>query len=86
MASPLNPMVRIVNKSSAFLILEVACLSSDILASVSLIPEPLSTTWISVLPASFTISLISVASASIAFSINSLTAEDGLCMTSPAAI
>ena len=85
-ASPLKPMVLILNKSSIFEIFEVACLSKHILASVSLIPLPLSTTCTNALPASFTISFISVAPASTAFSSNSFTALAGRCITSPAAI
>ena len=76
-ASPRNPMVFIRNKSSIFLILEVACLSKAILASVSLIPFPLSITCIKALPASLIISFISVAPASTAFSSSSFTALAG---------
>ena len=43
-ASPRNPMVLIENKSDDCLILDVACLSRDIRASVSDIPHPLSVT------------------------------------------
>ena len=43
-ASPLNPIVVRENKSSEFLIFEVACLSKAILASVGDIPLPSSVT------------------------------------------
>ena len=76
-ASPRKPIVFILNKSSIFFILLVACLSKAILASVSLIPLPLSTTEINALPESDTISLIEVAPASTAFSSNSFTALAG---------
>jgi len=68
------------------LIFEVACLSKQILASLSLMPLPLSITCKSDFPASLMISLISVAPASTAFSNSSLTALAGLWITSPAAI
>ena len=77
-ASPLKPMVFILNRSSIFLILEVAWRSNAILASVSLMPLPLSITCINALPASLTTRLISVAPASTAFSSSSLTALAGL--------
>ena len=85
-ASPLKPMVFIRNRSSIFFILEVAWRSKAILASVSLIPLPLSITCINALPASFTKSLISSAAASTAFSNSSFTALAGRWITSPAAI
>ncbi len=85
-ASPLKPMVRMLNKSSAARILEVACFSKHMRASVSLIPQPLSITCIRALPACFTISLTCVAPLSMAFSSSSLTALAGRCITSPAAI
>ncbi len=85
-ASPRKPMVRMVNRSSALRILEVACLSRLIRASVSDIPLPLSIICNSVFPASFKINLTWVESASIEFSISSLTADAGRCTTSPAAI
>ena len=85
-ASPLNPIVLIRNRSSILVILLVACRSKAILASVSLIPLPLSITCTRALPASLTINLISVAPASTAFSNNSFTALAGRCITSPAAI
>ena len=85
-ASPLKPLDLILNKSSAFEILEVVCLSKQIDASFFDIPIPLSITWINVFPASFILILITVALASIAFSRSSLTTEAGLWTTSPAAI
>ena len=85
-ASPRKPIVRIVNRSSILRILEVACRSKLIRASVGLIPLPLSITCISSLPASLIISCISVAPASMAFSNSSLTADAGRWITSPAAI
>ena len=42
MASPLNPMVFILNKSAALASLEVACLSKQSCASAGLMPDPLS--------------------------------------------
>ncbi len=85
-ASPLKPIVRILNRSSAERILEVACFSKHIRASVSLIPQPLSITCTRLLPACFTISFICVAPESIEFSSSSFTALAGRCITSPAAI
>ena len=77
-ASPLNPLVCNLNKSSATLILEVACRSNDSLASIVLMPFPLSITCIKVFPASLIISCIDEDEASIEFSNNSLTTEAGL--------
>jgi DNA mismatch repair protein MutL len=77
-ASPLNPIVCISNKSSADLIFDVAWRSKHILTSVSLIPHPLSTTCKSVFPASFTNNFISDPPASNAFSSISFTADAGL--------
>jgi len=85
-ASPRKPMVLMRNRSSMLLILEVACRSKAMRASVSLMPLPLSVTCTSALPASFTNSLISSAPASTAFSSSSFTALAGRCITSPAAI
>ena len=85
-ASPLNPLVTRASKSSAVEILDVACLLKQSLASSSLIPFPLSTTWIKVRPASTTTTAISEAPASTQFSITSLTTEAGRPTTSPAAI
>ena len=85
-ASPLKPIELMLNRSLASRILEVACLSKLIRASVAVIPLPLSSTCMSVLPASFMMSLISLALASRAFSISSFTTEAGRWITSPAAI
>lgn len=62
------------------------CRSKASRASVALIPQPLSTTWMSERPASFMMTVISEAPASTAFSTSSFTTEAGRCMTSPAAI
>ena len=85
-ASPRKPLVSKLNKSCADDILEVAWRSKDKRASVSLIPTPLSTTWISVFPPSFIINLMEVEPASMAFSMSSFTTEAGRWTTSPAAI
>ena len=85
-ASPRNPLVCSANKSSDCLILDVACRSKAKRASVALMPNPLSTTWINCFPASAMINWILVALASIAFSSNSFTTEAGRWTTSPAAI
>ena len=85
-ASPLNPFVVMAKRSCAVVIFDVACLSNDNLASVSDIPDPSSITWINVLPESLIITLIFSPPASTEFSISSFTTEDGLCITSPAAI
>ncbi len=50
------------------------------------IPQPLSVMRIKSIPPPLTDTEISVAPASIAFSVNSLTIDDGLSTTSPAAI
>ena len=55
-ASPLKPKVYNENKSSIFFIFEVACRSKLMRASVSLIPQPSSTTCINARPASLIIS------------------------------
>ena len=85
-ASPLKPIVLILKRSSILLILLVACRSKAILASVSLMPLPLSMTVTEALPESVMINFISVAPASTAFSKSSFTALEGRCITSPAAI
>ncbi len=76
-ASPRNPMVCSVNRSSALRILLVLWRSKARRASVSVMPTPLSMICISVRPASFRITWMLVAWASMAFSINSLTTEAG---------
>ena len=85
-ASPRNPSVRIRNRSCSLVILLVACLSKQRMASSSDIPLPLSVTRIEVKPASTRDTSILVLCASIAFSTSSLTIEAGRSTTSPAAI
>ncbi len=85
-ASPRKPLVCKLKRSSADLIFEVAWRSKLSLASVTLIPIPLSVTCTRVFPASLITSVIEVAFASMAFSNNSFTTEAGRCTTSPAAI
>ena len=77
-ASPLKPMVFILKISSLLDILEVACRSQHIRASVGLMPMPLSITCTKALPASRKINLISVLWASMALSSNSFTTLAGL--------
>jgi len=85
-ASPLNPIDLTVSKSSAVLILLVACLSNANFTSSFAIPEPLSIIFICLIPPFFTSTAILVAPASIEFSTNSFTTDAGLSITSPAAI
>jgi hypothetical protein len=85
-ASPLKPSEDTVKRSSIDLILLVACLLNAISISSFLIPEPLSVTLINEIPPSFASTVTAVAPASIAFSTSSFTTEDGLSITSPAAI
>ena len=85
-ASPLKPKVLIKNKSFSFFILLVACGVKQSLASTLSIPFPSSFTLISFLPASIKLISIEFAPASIEFSTNSLTTEEHLSTTSPAAI
>ena len=77
MASPRKPNVYNENKSSIFLILDVAWRSKHIRASVSLMPQPSSTTCISARPASFIINCTLLAPESTLFSSNSFTTEAG---------
>ena len=85
-ASPLKPRDETAIRSSIDLILLVACLLNAISISSLLIPLPLSVTLINEIPPSFISTVIAVAPASIAFSTSSLTTEEGLSTTSPAAI
>ncbi len=85
-ASPLNPIVESANRSDAELILDVEWRSKARRASVSLIPHPLSMTWMRVRPASLSTTFIWSAPASTEFSTSSFTTEAGRCITSPAAI
>ena len=85
-ASPRNPMVFSVKRSSALRIFDVAWRSKARRASVTDMPTPSSTTCIDVRPAFIISTLIFVAPASTEFSISSFMTEAGRCMTSPAAI
>ena len=85
-ASPRKPRVCMLNKSWAEDILEVACLSKAIRASMGDMPFPSSMTWMTVFPTFLRITCICRAPASIAFSMSSFTTEAGRCTTSPAAI
>ena len=77
-ASPLKPIVFILNKSSAFFSLEVECLLKHFIASSLDIPIPSSIIFMDCLPASLIIILIFFALASILFSSSSFTTEEGL--------
>ena len=85
-ASPRNPMVCRLKRSSALRILLVACRSNESRASVSDMPLPLSITCIEVRPESTHTTWMDVAPASIEFSTSSLMTLAGRCITSPAAI
>ena len=85
-ASPLNPNVEIDLKSSASLILLVACLSVHNKQSSLIMPDPLSVTLINFLPPLWIFILIFVVLASSAFSTSSFTTDAGRSTTSPAAI
>src|SRR5438270_8269176 len=85
-ASPRNPRVSICSRSSAALILEVACRSKASRASSRTMPQPLSTTWMSFLPPPSIWTLMRVAPASREFSSSSFRTEAGRSTTSPAAI
>src|SRR3989344_493612 len=85
-ASPRNPSVLMLCKSSACRILLVVCLKIQSFASSSDIPHPLSLTRINSFPAFLISTSIAVAPASSAFSTSSLTTLAGRSITSPAAI
>ena len=85
-ASPLNPIEVTTSKSSAVLILLVACLSKAISKSSCAIPFPLSVTFIKEIPPFFISTVILFAPASIEFSTISFITDAGLSITSPAAI
>src|SRR5215471_13837050 len=85
-ASPRNPRVVTLSRSSAFLIFEVACRSNASMASSRTMPHPLSVIWINFFPPASTLSLIRVAPASSEFSSISFTTDAGRSTTSPAAI
>ena len=85
-ASPLKPILIKVFKSSMLTILEVVCESNteDIFSSG--MPMPSSDTSINSIPPFLIFTVIFVACASMELSISSLTTDDGLSTTSPAAI
>ena len=85
-ASPRNPSVYIPSRSSAFLILLVACRLTAKGRSVESMPQPSSEIRISVIPPFCISTVMWRAPASIEFSIISFIAEAGLSTTSPAAI
>ena len=85
-ASPRNPKLPMVNKSSTDRILLVECRKKARGISSLLIPAPLSVIRINEIPPSLISAVIAFAPASIAFSINSFTTEAGRSTTSPAAI
>jgi hypothetical protein len=85
-ASPRKPKEATLARSSAVRILLVACSVTARPASSGDIPEPSSLTRIREIPPSSISTSILLAPASREFSINSLTAEAGRSMTSPAAI
>ncbi len=85
-ASPRNPSVATLSRSSVFLIFEVACRSKASMASSRTIPQPLSVIWMSFFPPASTLILIRVAPASSEFSNISFTTDAGRSTTSPAAI
>ena len=85
-ASPRKPKETTLARSSAVRILLVACSVTERPASSGDIPEPSSLTRIRATPPSSISTSTLLAPASREFSINSLTAEAGRSMTSPAAI
>ena len=85
-ASPLKPRLSTVSKSSAVVILLVACLRKAVLISSGSIPQPLSVTRMKDIPPSLISTVTASAPASIAFSNSSLTILAGRSITSPAAI
>src|SRR6266566_2627666 len=85
-ASPRNPRVRIVRRSSSERILLVACRKNASGRSTGAIPSPSSTTSIKPWPAASILTWIRDAPASTAFSTSSFTTAAGRSTTSPAAI
>lgn len=85
-ASPRKPKETTRPRSSAELILLVACRPTAVCASSGDIPEPSSRTRIREVPPPSISTSILEAPASKAFSMSSLTAEAGRSITSPAAI
>jgi len=85
-ASPLNPRDETFIKSSIDLILLVEWRKNAIGISSFEIPLPLSVILIKDIPPSLISIVTAVVPASIAFSTSSFTTDDGLSITSPAAI
>ena len=85
-ASPLNPSVEILSKSSIVEILLVACLCIANWISLCGIPLPLSDTNILSKPPFWITTFILLDEASIELSKSSLIIEEGLSIISPAAI
>ena len=85
-ASPLKPSDLTLIRSSTDVILLVECLKNANGISSLAMPEPLSVTLINDIPPSLISTVTALAFASIAFSTSSFTTEDGLSITSPAAI
>ena len=85
-ASPRKPILTTCSKSCRVNILLVACLDKARGKSSLTMPQPLSLILINLAPPCSISILICVAPASKQFSINSLTTEEGLSTTSPAAI
>ena len=85
-ASPLKPRDVALKRSSTELILLVACLKNAFFTSSFSIPIPLSVILIRDVPPSFISTVMALDLASMEFSIISLTIEEGLSITSPAAI
>ncbi len=85
-ASPLNPIVETVSRSSIRVSLLVACFLYARRVSTLLIPQPLSRIRIEFFPPFSTSIRMSVAPASIELSISSFTTDAGRSITSPAAI
>ena len=85
-ASPRNPSVATLSRSSVFLIFDVAWRSKASMASSRTMPQPLSVIWMSFFPPASTLILMRVAPASREFSSISFTTAAGRSTTSPAAI
>ena len=84
-ASPRNPNVWTVSRSSKLESLLVVWRSHRIGRSSARMPWPSSWIWRSLFPPSFTVTVMDVAPASRAFSSSSFSAEAGRWITSPAA-
>src|SRR5690606_11536209 len=85
-ASPRNPKLDTLSRSSTARILLVACACQRCSRSTRVMPKPLSATRTSSLPPSSSVTVILVAPASRAFSTSSFTTLAGRSITSPAAI